>query len=65
MMEECIKEIELELFEAQNRIIQLQAESIIGLTRLIIQHKDIDSADYMEIKKKIDEAAELRAEHSL
>jgi len=55
-------EIKLEIYTSQNEIIQLQSEAIQGLVSLLIQHKDVDDADFAAIKEKIDHAAEIRAE---
>lgn len=55
-------EIRMEIFTSQNEIIQLQSEAIHGLISLLIQHKDVDDADFAGIKEKIDHAAEIRAE---
>lgn len=64
-MNDLIREIEYELFESQSEIIRLQGEAIAGLVSLMIQHKDIDDADFSAVKEKIDRAAKLRAEHEL
>ena len=61
-MQRLIPEIKLEVFNSQNEIIQLQSEAIQGLVSLLIQHKDVDDADFASIKEKIDHAAMIRAE---
>ena len=64
-MADVIQNIELELFESQNEIIRLQQEAIGGMLRVLMQHLSIDEIEQMDFKKKIDQAAALKAEHSL
>ena len=65
MMSECIREIEAEVFEKQHEIIKLQSEALNELVLLLLQHKDVDDADFMTAKEKIDLAAQIRAEMEL
>lgn len=64
-MGECIREIKLELFENQNKIIRLQSEAIDELFRLLAQHVEAEELDHLSVIDKINEAATLRAEHEL
>ena len=61
-MQRLIPEIKLEIFNSQNEIIQLQSEALQEAIGLLIQHEDVDDADFASIKEKIDHAAMIRAE---
>lgn len=65
MLADAIKEIKAEVYEKQHEIIKLQSEAINELVSLLAQHKDVDDADFMTAKEKIDLAAQIRAEMEL
>ena len=65
MTGDAIREIREELFTAQEEIIRLQSEAIGKLVTLLIQHADVDEADFAPAKERIDEAARIRAEKNL
>ena len=52
----------LQIMERQNEIIRLQADSINELFKLLIEHISVEEADSLPVLKKINLAAELRAE---
>lgn len=52
----------LQIMERQNEIIRLQADSINELFKLLIEHISVEEADSLLVLKKINLAAELRAE---
>lgn len=52
----------LEVIERQNEIIRLQADSINELFRLLIEHITVEEADKLPVLKKINLAAEIKAE---
>jgi hypothetical protein len=52
----------LQIMERQNEIIRLQADSINELFKLLIEHISVEEADNLPVLKKINLAAELRAE---
>ena len=51
-----------QIMERQNEIIRLQADSINELFKLLIEHISVEEADSLPVLKKINLAAELRAE---
>ena len=52
----------LQIMERQNEIIRLQADLINELFKLLIEHISVEEADSLPVLKKINLAAELRAE---
>ena len=64
-MADDLKDLKYELFEAQSKIIQLQKEVIDELFLIIMLHGDITDDDKAAAVAKINEAAQLRAEHQL
>ena len=52
----------LQIMQRQNEIIRLQADSINELFKLLIEHISVEEADSLPVLKKINLAAELRAE---
>ena len=52
----------LEVIERQNEIIRLQADSINELFKLLIEHITVEEADKLSVLKKINLAAEIKAE---
>ncbi len=62
---EALAEVKLELFEAQNQIIKLQADAIEELLLITMLHTEIADDDTAKAVEKINEAAQIRAEHQL
>lgn len=62
---EALAEVKYELFEAQNQIIKLQADAIEELLLITMLHAEITDSDTAKAVKKINEAAQIRAEHQL
>jgi len=52
----------VEIIERQNEIIRIQADSVNELFKLLIEHITVEEADKLPVLKKINLAAELRAE---
>ncbi len=62
---EALSEVKYELFEAQNQIIKLQADAIEELLLITMLHAEITDSDTAKAVEKINEAAQIRAEHQL
>lgn len=62
---EALAEVKCELFEAQNQIIKLQADAIEELLLITMLHSEISDGDTAKAVEKINEAAQIRAEHRL
>ena len=52
----------VEIIERQNEIIRIQADFVNELFKLLIEHITVEEADKLPVLKKINLAAELRAE---
>lgn len=52
----------LEVIERQNEVIRLQADSVNELFKLLIEHITVEEADKLSVLKKINLAAEIKAE---
>lgn len=60
-MRNDIKDIKLEIFTAQQDIINLQSEAIDELLKLIVMHDDVSTADFASASEKIDKAEAIRS----
>ena len=61
----ALREVRLELFDAQNEIIMLQSECIDELVRLLCLHMEPEELSSLPAVGKINRSAVLRAEHEL
>ena len=53
-----------EIIERQNEIIRIQSDSVNGLFRLLMEHISVEEADNLPVLKKLNHAAEIKAEIS-
>ena len=51
-----------EIIERQNEIIRIQSDSVNELFRLLMEHITVEEADRLPVLKKLNNAAELKAE---
>lgn len=51
-----------EIIERQNEIIRIQSDSVNELFRLLMEHITVEEADQLPVLKKLNLAAELKAE---
>lgn len=51
-----------EIIERQNEIIRIQSDSVNDLFRLLMEHITVEEADRLPVLKKLNHAAELKAE---
>lgn len=65
MMSDAIREIKIELFEAQNEIIRLQSEVIDEMLKLLSMHLEPQELNSLPAIEKINKAAMIRREHEL
>lgn len=52
----------VEIIERQNEIIRIQSDSVNELFRLLMEHITVEEADQLPVLKKLNLAAELKAE---
>lgn len=52
----------VEIIERQNEIIRIQSDSVNELFRLLMEHITVEEADRLPVLKKLNYAAELKAE---
>lgn len=52
----------MEIIERQNEIIRIQSDSVNELFRLLMEHITVEEADQLPVLKKLNLAAELKAE---
>ena len=53
-----------EIIERQNEIIRIQSDSVNELFRLLMEHISVEEADRLPVLKKLNYAAEIKAEIS-
>ena len=53
-----------EIIERQNEIIRIQSDSVNELFRLLMEHISVEEADNLPVLKKLNYAAEIKAEIS-
>ena len=51
-----------EIIERQNEIIRIQSDSMNELFRLLMEHITVEEADRLPVLKKLNRAAEIKAE---
>ena len=54
----------VEIIERQNEIIRIQSDSVNELFRLLMEHISVEEADNLPVLKKLNLAAEIKAEIS-
>jgi hypothetical protein len=54
----------MEIIERQNEIIRIQSDSVNELFRLLMEHITVEEADQLPVLKKLNLAAEIKAEIS-
>lgn len=54
----------VEIIERQNEIIRIQSDSVNELFRLLMEHISVEEADNLPVIKKLNLAAEIKAEIS-
>ena len=62
MMSDVVKKVELELYEKQYEIINIQEDIVKELLWIIVHHTEIELEELKDVTEKINHAAEIRKE---